>query len=66
MTRNTPAVSPSHHVSQIWPKPVHGANPPSASHVTPFVALNKQLTTPPSPMNAHTLRARASGPSVPA
>src|SRR5712692_6932342 len=45
-TTRSPDMSPNHQVHQIPRYPAHGAKPPSASDVTPTVALTMVLRIP--------------------
>src|SRR5262249_4202192 len=61
-----PAMSPSHHVSQISPNRAQLACPASARLATPTVALTAVATPPASAANTKKLRARANTSRPPA
>src|SRR5262245_52424551 len=51
---NAPSVSPTHHTSHTDHKLDHGTRPPTASWITPFVALINELPMHPKQTNART------------
>jgi len=59
-------MSPSHHVSQIWPNRVQPACPASARLATPTVALTAVATPPASAANTKNPRALANTSRPPA
>ncbi len=51
VTTSAPEASPSHQVTQMGPKSLQGASPPSESVVTPMVALTAVASAPASAVN---------------